>query len=312
MKRHKISWLNIPGYIPETWNPIIGCSKISEGCKECYAEKMARRLKAISQVGRQAALGPYSEVITFGKWNGKTHLVESALEKPFHWKQPRAIFVCSMSDLFHENTPFEWIDKVITCAALSPKHIFIVLTKRPERMLEYFNRPLEDIVPKLEDACYEMGIAVDDDPDSPPCFIHNRCYGHTAKETTGWPLSNLWIGVTCENQEQADKRIPILLQIPAKVRFVSAEPLLGPISFRQIHWTIPNTEKDYFILDSLEGTLFTKGDSKNLNWVISGPENGPGKRPMQEEWIRDIYNQCHDAGVPFFDKRLALKTEFPI
>jgi len=286
MKQHKIGWLNIPGYIPETWNPQIGCEKTSPGCAHCYAEIMANRLKGIGIEG-------YDKVITNGKWNGKTHLVESALEKPFHWKQPRAIFVCSMSDLFNENTPFEWIDKVITWATLSTKHIFIVLTKRPERMLEYFNRPLEGIASNLEDACYEMGISIDDEPDNAACFLHNRIFGHTAKETTGWPLTNLWLGVTCENQEQADKRIPILLQIPAKVRFVSSEPLLGPINFSKVP------------------TFNRVGLDLSEWWIIAGPENGPRKRPMQPEWITSIAAQCDIAGVPFFDKRLILRTEFP-
>ncbi len=226
----KIEWAE------ETWNPIIGCSHASPGCDHCYAERMAGRLSNIP-----AQYENYSKVVRWGQhpktdmyyglgqWNGETHLVEFAIQKPFHWKKPRRIFICSMGDLFHETVPFEWIDKVMVWATIATQHTFMVLTKRPERMKEYFSREREEIADGLEKACYDIGISFDDDPDSAACYVWNRINGVTAKETTGWPLTNLWIGVTAENQEQADKRIPILQHIPAAKRFVSIEPMLGPV-----------------------------------------------------------------------------------
>ncbi|MFA6281872.1 MAG: DUF5131 family protein, partial [Candidatus Omnitrophota bacterium] len=142
----KIEWTN------ETWNPVVGCSKISEGCENCYAEKMACRLTSMeyaeydrshdgeASMSDAKPVGYYDSVTDLSKrqWNGRTVLVESALEKPLHWKKPRKIFVCSMGDLFHESVPFDWVDKVMAIIVLCPQHTFQVLTKRPERMAEYF------------------------------------------------------------------------------------------------------------------------------------------------------------------------------
>ena len=192
---------------------------------------------------------PYTEVVQgksdytkfYGKWNGTTHFVESALEKPLHWKKPRTIFICSMGDLFHESVPFEWINKVFSITQKCPQHTFLVLTKRPERMRHYFEY---------------VGIK--------------------------YPYLNVWLGVTAENQEAADKRIPILLQIPAAKRFVSIEPMLGPVDlYKQNNMVL----------------------GFHLDWVICGGESGPRARPMHPTWIRDTRDQCNRVGIPFFFKQ---------
>jgi len=210
----------------------------------------------------------YGPVITDGKWNGKTHFVESALEKPFHWKKPRRIFVCSMGDLFHESVPFEWIDKIINVIRWAKQHTFLFLTKRPERMYEYFNSH----VPKK--------------------YIMDN----------GNILDNLWLGVTSENQEQADKRIPILFKIPAAKRFVSIEPMLGSIDITQkrIDYSVPTRYEDNG--NGIEWT--DPGNSFiGLDWVICGGESGPNARPVHPDWVRSVRDQCQAANVPFIFKQ---------
>jgi protein gp37 len=271
----KIEWTN------RTWNPVVGCTKISEGCKNCYAEKFAYRLACMEWKDDTRKL-KYCNVTDpdTKKWNGKTYLAEEELATPFSWRKPSMVFVCSMGDIFHESVPFEWIDKVMAVIALSPKHTYQVLTKRPERMLEYFSRSKDEIIAKWEDAVYDIGLCdKNEDPDAPACYLFNR----TNNE---WPLKNLWLGVTAENQEQAENRIPYLLQIPAAVKFISAEPLLGYIDFEC--WEISGCPTGFL---------------EEINWIIAGPETGSGARPMEKEWLEDIYDQCKDYGIPFFDKK---------
>jgi len=192
-KMTKIEWTN------ETWNPIIGCSKVSEGCLNCYAEKFAYRLSQNPITTKH-----YSNVLDLVtgwkvfRWNGKTALIESALEKPFHWKKPRMIFVCSMGDLFHESVPCEWINKVFNIIDQCPQHIFQILTKRPKRIIEFIK-----------------------------------------KVDMWWDMKNVWWGITCENQKTADERISVLLEIPTKVRFVSCEPLLSEIDITEYLGKVP-------------------------------------------------------------------------
>ncbi len=201
-----------------TWNPVAGCSKVSAGCENCYAETAAAS-------GRLQQFPQYREVIQCGVdvqtgWNGKTAFVESALTKPLHWKKPRKIFVCSMGDLFHSSVPFEWIDKVMAIIALCPQHTFQIMTKRPERMLEYWTRmdackPGSDVDLQLWDQWRVKNIKED-------------------HEQPEFPLSNVWLGTTVENQAAADERIPKLLQCPAPVRFLSVEPMLEGIDFAKV------------------------------------------------------------------------------
>ena len=287
---HKIGWLNLPGYKGETWNPVVGCRKVSEGCRNCYAERMANRLAGIANKKSAAttSLLKYADVIYNGKWNGKASFNTDELLAPLQWKSPRVVFVCSMGDLFHENTMETWIDKVMVMIALNPKHIFIILTKRAKRMAEYFSRPKEKIVEAWEKACYDIGLSdSNDDIDSPACFIYNRAFGYTKKSTTGWPLTNMWLGVTAENKAAANERIPALLKIKAAVKFVSVEPMLGPVNL-----------SIWFYSGFMEPPF-----DDCVDWVICGGESGPGARPMHPDWVRSLRDQCKEAQVPFFFKQ---------
>jgi protein gp37 len=277
MTTHKIGWLNMPGYKPETWNPIVGCSKVSPGCDNCYAEKMAFRLLHMPFTDYYAFVmddnrkGDPEEFRYIPKWNGKTHLVKQALYRPLSWKEPRMIFVCSMSDLFHESTNFSLIDRVFEVMNKCPQHIFILLTKRPENAVNYLISRIGSL-------------------------------SNISKKEDG----NTWWGVTAENQEQANKRIPILLQIPATKRIVSIEPMLGPVDLTSLKFGMHK-------IDCLGGltsswntefkTNFSTDDFGKLDWVICGGETGPKARPMHPDWVRLLRDQCKAAGTPFFFKQ---------
>lgn len=228
----KIEWTDV------TWNPITGCSPVSPGCKNCYAERMAKRL-----VGRfgYPADDPF-----------RVTLHEDKLDEPLRWRKPRKVFVCSMGDLFHEDVPDEWLAAIWHTMSTSPWHIFLVLTKRPERMYRWVAGRIAD------GTTWREGLT--------------RC-----------PLSNVWLGVSAETQKRADERIPVLLDTPAAKRFVSVEPMLGPVDLRQV---------------------FSKR-APGLDWVICGGETGPGYRPMQYGWAFDLRLQCANANVPFFFKKMA-------
>ena len=272
-KQHKIQWLNIPGYKGETWNPIIGCSKVSEGCKNCYAEKMALRLAHIDSTGYYGEVlkikGPSLGEKVHAVWNGKTNLIQSAIDKPLHWKKPRVIFVCSMGDLFHEDTGFEEINAVFSVMSDCDQHIYIVLTKRPQRIIDFVNWKSSFGVP--------------------------------------WrPKDNVWMGVSAENQATANERIPELLKVPAPVMLVSVEPMLGPVDLS----AIPHFKDglgNQFYLDVLNQKSIS-GDEITaypfaIDWVICGGESGHNARPMHPDWVRNLRDQCQAAGVPFFFKQ---------
>lgn len=303
-----------------TWNPVVGCTKVSPGCANCYAERMAYRLAC-------AEKAPYNAGIIRGagdagkplraRWTGKVALNEAALARPLHWRKPRRIFVCSMSDLFQESVPFEWIDRVFAVMALCPQHTFQVLTKRPERMAEWLT---------AKRAVRFMGHAAEDKP----VWHHvstqmNGYYRNPVPNTyrlsvpiefgDNWPLPNVWLGTSVENQMMADARIPHLLRCPATVRFLSAEPLLGPVD-------LANIRKKGIVTDAIGGVYWAEANGKKLtidpigstyekiiSWVIVGGESGPGARPCNIEWIRSIVGQCKTAGVACFVKQLGANPE---
>jgi protein gp37 len=255
----KIPWTN------ETWNWLSGCTKVSPGCQNCYAEKMSFRLAMMGQE-------PYARIVLGnGRWTEKTYFNKKAISKPLKWEKPRMIFVNSMSDTFHETNPFVWMDRAIDVMQITPQHTYQILTKRPEIMLKYFTEW------------------------RPEHFIGEDLY----------ILPNLWLGVTAENQEQADKRIPILLQIPAAKRFVSIEPQLGPVDL--CNFQVSNEE----FMDALKGKIniacqhiaVKPADCNKLDWVICGAESGPGRRPFFEDWARRLRDQCKTANMPFFYKQ---------
>lgn len=212
------------------WNPIRGCSKVSAGCARCYAEVMAARFA--KQWGTPEIVRPD------GGWSGVLSLVESKLTEPLHWRAPQKVFVNSMSDLFHEKVPDEWIDRVFAVMALSPRHTFQVLTKRPERMRAYVADKIHNYTDRAEDVARlaaHVGKIVWDGRGSDPANYYNVAGGagdvSNRRVWPGWPLPNVWLGTSVEDQATADARIPLLLQTPAAVRFCSYEPALGPVDF---------------------------------------------------------------------------------
>lgn len=278
----KIEWTDA------TVNAVNGCSVVSPGCTNCYAMKLAgTRLK---HTGSRSGLTIATKAGPV--WNGVTKLHEPALLQPLRWRRRRRIFWNAHGDLFHDSVPDEWIDRCFAVMALTPQHIHQVLTKRPERMQRYVsllcNR--DDIIREVARkvgatlaACRDAAIAV-----------------------RGGALPNVWLGTSVEDQTRADERIPHLLATPAVVRFLSCEPLLGPVGLDTIRLrrdgqaptTLSQRLGDY--VQPLRGN-FT--DSPRINWVIVGGESGPGARPMHPDWARSLRDQCAAAGVPFFFKQ---------
>lgn len=262
-----------------TWNPVRGCTKVSPGCAHCYAETFAERFRGVKG-------HPYEQGFDL-------RLVPEKLDAPLHWKTPRRVFVNSMSDLFQENVPDELIARVFAVMALSPQHTFQILTKRPGRMLAWFNWDEGDI--DVEDL---VGGALHDHhgitPSGDPACGEEFFY-------FDWPLPNVWLGVSVENQHFADERIPLLLQTPAAVRFISGEPLLGPVCLTDIKQQILHKmEGDNHIhIDALRCVV-----PPHIDWVICGGESGFGARAMQLEWARSLRDQCKAAGAAFFMKQL--------
>lgn len=229
-----------------TWNPVSGCTKVSQGCKNCYAERDWKRLVHLPAYQGRA----FTDVACH----------PDRLDQPIRWKKPRRIFVNSMSDLFHPDVPFDFIERVFETMTAAHQHTFQILTKRPERMREFM--------------C-DMSVI----------------------------LPNVWLGVSVEDQAAADERIPLLLDTPAVVRWVSMEPLLGPVALTRI-------ETKFFAgkLDALRGLFkWDQGEvtrePTSLDWVVVGGESGPNARPMNHNWVSSIRNQCVGACVPFLFKQ---------
>lgn len=255
-----------------TWNPIIGCSKISAGCANCYAERMACRQSAMGNLN-------YAQVVNTGwknHWNGKTVFVESALTKPLHWRKPRKIFVCSMSDLFHESVSFEWIDRVFAVMALCPQHQFMCLTKWAGRMREYIQSLMLGHR-KLADALRAIG----EDRITTRLLVM-QAYG--VKMGDGGnppynPFPNVHLGVTVENQDNVG-RIADLIQTPAAKRFVSFEPLLGDVYVPEGLW--------------------------DIDYAFIGCESGPRPRLCSHTDIKWLIHRCRDAAVKIHIKQIPL------
>lgn len=230
-QKSKIEWTD------RTWNPVTGCTKVSQGCKNCYAERIYERFHGD---------GSFRDV--------QEH--PERLSQPMHWKNPEMVFVNSMSDLFHEKLSFEFIDAVFSVMSDIDWHIYQVLTKRPERMAEFYKWKEQ-----------EFGIP--------------------------WvPKDNVWVGVSAEDQKTYDERVPILLQLKTPVRFVSLEPLLGPI--------------DMWLMGTAPDAWGYQGYTNMYNllhWVIVGGESGPNARPMHAHWAKSIQMQCKDVDIPFFFKQ---------
>jgi protein gp37 len=248
-----------------TWNPVSGCTKVSPGCDHCYAETMHERFHG---------KGSFATVTTH----------PDRLDLPLRWRKPRRIFVNSMSDLFHKDVPDQYIAHVFAVMALAQRHTFQVLTKRHARTRSLLSRPdWRDMV--LDRAVEHLELNAD---------------AIDYLERLLWPLPNVWLGVSVENQQWADTRIPALLDTPAAVRWISAEPLLGPIDIAEA------TRDRRFSCHACEFGM--EGDCnahrvERLDWVVVGGESGPGARPMAPNWARSIRQQCDRAGVPFLFKQ---------
>jgi protein gp37 len=246
-----------------TWNPVTGCSKVSPGCAHCYAEQVALRFWGKQYpVGYTDAAGDTDErPRRFNEvWTHKDRL-----DQPLRWKKPRKVFVNSMSDLFHEAVPDAFIDRVFAVMALASQHTFQILTKRAERMRDYVAKVTPERIVVLAAAGF-AGLVRDD---------------------SLWPLPNVWMGVSVENQHFADERIPLLLQTPAAVRFLSCEPLLEGLD------------------------LAKHRPGANRLWVIVGGESGTGARPCDARWVRSIVRQCQEAGASVFVKQLGANAVLP-
>lgn len=247
-----------------TWNCLIGCTRVSAGCQACYAERLVHR-----------GLSPQHRGLTrivngTPHWTGAVRLVESALDLPLRWRKPRRIFVNSLSDLFHEAVPDEWIDRIFRTMLSAPQHVYQVLTKRPARMLEYLK---------------DQGL--------------------------GWPWPFVWLGVSVEDQTTADERIPVLLQTPAAVRWVSYEPALGPVTFHPLADRMYRMFSRWYGPDGQFDPTGSQPEKERMeayfprvDWIVVGGESGPGARPFDLAWARQTIAQGLAAGVPVFVKQL--------
>lgn len=281
-----------------TWNPVTGCTKISPGCANCYIE----RTPAFRMTGQR-----------FERGRIPVRLHHDRLDQPLHWRKPRRVFVVSMGDLFHEDVPDQFIDRVFHVMAQAKHHTFQVLTKRPERMRRHFAA-----------RCGQLEVLA----------------AMGGRKGTASVMPHIWLGVSVENQRMADERIPLLLETPAAVRFLSCEPLLGPLDLR-----LRDTLRCYC------GEIKMNCDCPTIDWCIVGGESGPGRaerklveaccrkgspfgppqrehdkyrpretvcevsnraecdqsdwrpKPHALEWLRSIRNQCQAADVPFFFKQ---------
>jgi protein gp37 len=271
-----------------TWNPITGCTMVSAGCTNCYAMGLAgTRLK-----NHPSRVGLTRETGGRHVWTGEVRLNEGWLDQPLRWKRSRMIFVCAHGDLFHESVPDEWIDRIFAVMALAPQHTFQVLTKRPERMRGYLAASRSSVI------CREaFDLVCEDHIANPKSRLGDQCImTGDIPHLRDWPLPNVWIGTSIEDQATAAARIPHLLATPAAVRFVSAEPLLGPVQVEEwLHdshcWEFPGI------------CICSDPREVSIDWVICGGESGPGARPMHPDWARSLRDQCQAAGVAFFFKQ---------
>ncbi|HLY06118.1 MAG TPA: phage Gp37/Gp68 family protein [Rhizomicrobium sp.] len=319
MAESKIEWTD-----RSDWNPIRGCTRVSNGCGGpgdqggCYAEAMAARFSNPGNWGHGFA------EMRGGKprWTGKVELQEDRLTLPLRWRKPAKIFVSSTSDVFHEKLPDEAVDKIFAVMALCPQHTFQIITKRPERMRAYFTQ---------DDGFGRWG------------FVEHQARRIAREQGTPVPsektlatfggsnLPNVWLGTSCEDQATADKRIPDILATPAAVRFLSLEPLLGPIDLTSIPWALRGFRPDrssvrerynaltgadrrehlrtdgtwnHRRIDAPDGNpCWSTNCGPKINWAIVGGESGPHARPMHPDWARSLRDQCAAAGVPFFFKQ---------
>ena len=328
-----------------TWNPIVGCSVVSPGCTNCYAMKMAARIEAMQPGTHYAGTTQASKAGAV--WTGKLKFApDSVLTQPLRWRRPRKIFVNSMGDLFHEDVPDEWIDRVFAIMALCPQHTFQVLTKRSARMRAYFSDPKQSA--RVVIAMGEIIIASQGAEHGPYQGEAARlaAFRMRALDIIGpsgnlpLVLPNVWLGVSAEDQRRADERVPDLLATPAAIRFVSAEPLLGPLDLTRVGTMasiraampgliereergrpregngsvsgfqieavgLAGSSIEYFQTPDHMGGFSAASPRRfdRLDLVIVGGESGRNARPMHPDWARSLRDQCAAARTAFFFKQ---------
>ena len=286
----KIEWTDA------SWPVTVGCDHVSPGCDNCYA--------AVLTSGRLAHLPEYAGLAEKGKFNGTVRCLPERMDWPSKWRKPKRIFVCSMSDLFHASVPDEFIAKVFAAMASTPRHTFQVLTKRHARL-----RSLVGSDEFRKSVQRRINYAPPDDD-------------YVTRHWKTWPLPNVWLGVSVEDQQWADIRVPALVQTPAAVRFLSCEPLLGPVDLTRwmpagiAKWhcgscdtyysggwqeTGPSCGRVGYWCGSHTGN--GRPNDQPISWVIAGGESGGNSRPMHPQWARSLRDQCVDAGVPFLFKQ---------
>lgn len=282
-----------------TWNPVDGCTRVSEGCRHCYIERQTS-FRVAHRRFDGARIGATTGVL----------LHPRRLIAPLGWSKPSRVFVCSMADLFHASVPEGYIAQIFAVMALAPQHTFQVLTKRHDRMRSVLqgcahsgaHSPGVDFRSAMAWAVSKANpnrlTGIPDDAE------------HQVLHETPWPLPNVWLGVSTEDQKHADLRIPTLLDTPAAVRWISAEPLLGAIDLTD--YTIRSRPVTDDVLDAPIGAevfgMVRSGDhywdrKTGLDWVVVGGESGPGARPMHPDWARSLRDQCVSAGIPYFFKQ---------
>lgn len=263
-----------------SWSPITGCTRVSPGCDHCYSAALSKRLAAMGQKKYQGIVGK-------GHFNGVVKTWYDELSKPLNWKKPKMIFVNSMSDTFHKDVPFEFIDQIFLTIERTPWHTYQILTKRPDRMAEYTTRHVREL--------YDNALTM-------------------AQLAHVWPLPNVWLGTSVEDQQRADERIPWLLKCPASVRFLSCEPLLSAVDLQSLPdplnepgWKFdclrPYRWRECRPSGFVDDPTWNDGRPR-IDWVIVGGESGHGARPCNINWIRSISQQCAAAGVACFVKQL--------
>lgn len=277
----KIEWTEA------TWNPVRGCERMSEGCRHCYAESVAVRFSGKGQpyegLAKQTKRGP--------KWTGEVRLVPEHLFRPVRWKRPRMIFVNSMSDLFWHKIPRDYIAAVFGAMAHAPHHTFQVLTKRPRAAIEFFKwLDMKAEAFGLTPARYcldQLRQHVTDESERRRVLVDTHSARIDKKGPAAWPLPNVWLGVSVEDQATADKRIPLLWYMPAAWRWISLEPMLAPVD----------------LLVDVAQLGYTRLID-HLDWVVVGGESGPRARPCDVLWIHDVVDACTHIEVPVFVKQL--------
>jgi len=299
-----IEWTHHPGFKGVTWNPLVAidketgdrgwfCTHVSTGCANCYAEKLN-----VEGMGGRFGTGHEYKYQNLGQ----IRFEERGIDKPIRWQKPRCAFVNSMTDLFHEKVPEEIIDRTFAAMALAPSHRFLILTKRPSVMNRYLSA--KETAPRVAG---EIPGLIEEEHQIDEEWAETRAH-KIGRHETPWPPENVWIGVSAEDQDTANDRIPTLLSCPGSVRFVSVEPIIAPVDLTEVETTDVATGqmRRFNVLSRRkeDGLYFPHAaETRAMDWVIAGGESGPNARPPHPRWLRSLRNQCLDEDVPFFFKQ---------